>query len=284
MFEMIIRPKKAEKKPWEMLFVGIFYASLSVLLVDWIFSADAILSKYSGMIIVTFCVMFTLPFMYYLFKFEEEKDEKVQGFFKILKIHSTAVKAFVWLFLGFIIAFSFWYIVLPNEFLFKAQIQTYCAINSPGDIENCVEQYELGKKPNVIAGNVTKIGRLMTIIENNTYVLIFTLVFSLIFGAGAIFILAWNASVIAAAIGIFSQYEIRNIPLGLARYMIHGIPEIVAYFVAALSGGIISVGVIRYGLKDKRFLRIISNSVTLLFVSIIILAGIIEVWVTPSIF
>jgi uncharacterized membrane protein SpoIIM required for sporulation len=53
----------------------------------------------------------------------------------------------------------------------------------------------------------------------------------LIFGAGAIFILAWNASVIAAAIGIFANSDLSKLPMGVMRYMIHGIPEIGAYFI-----------------------------------------------------
>ena len=57
------------------------------------------------------------------------------------------------------------------------------------------------------------------IFTNNMYVLIFTLVFSLIFGAGVIFILAWNASVIGAAIGIFTNSSLKALPLGLVRYI-----------------------------------------------------------------
>jgi len=62
------------------------------------------------------------------------------------------------------------------------------------------------------------------------------LIFSLIFGAGAIFVLAWNASVIAAAIGIFTKSELSSLPIALIRYMIHGIPEIASYFIVALAG------------------------------------------------
>ena len=115
---------------------------------------------------------------------------------------------------------------------------------------------------------------------------IFTLIFSLIFGAGAIFILAWNASVIAAAIGIFTGYDWKEIPLGIARYMIHGFPEIAAYFITALAGGIFGVGVIRNGIKSKIFLRILENTVMLLFIAIIflIIAAVIEVYFTPIIF
>jgi hypothetical protein len=44
MFEMLINPRKAEKRPWEMFFIGIFYATLSLVLVKWIFGSDPVLS------------------------------------------------------------------------------------------------------------------------------------------------------------------------------------------------------------------------------------------------
>ncbi|MDP7521104.1 MAG: stage II sporulation protein M, partial [Candidatus Pacearchaeota archaeon] len=102
----------------------------------------------------------------------------------------------------------------------------------------------------------------------------------------AIFVLAWNASVIAAAIGIFTKYQISGIPLGITRYMIHGFPEIAAYFITALAGGIFGVGVIRNGIKNKKFLRLVENVVILLFIALIILviAAVIEVYFTPALF
>ena len=283
MLESIINPKRSEKGPWKMFFIGLIYASLSLLLVHWFFSKDVVLSRFSGMIVVTFCVMFSLPFMYYVIKREEREDEQVEGFFGVWKAHNDAIRAFMWLFLGFIIAFTFWHIVLQDPNLFNAQIETYCMINSPGNIEDCVARYSFNQK---ISAAATKEMRFLSIIENNVYVMIFTLIFSLIFGAGAIFILAWNASVIAAATGIFTRYQISGIPLGIARYMIHGFPEIAAYFITALAGGIFGVGVIRNGVRNKRFLRVVENVFILLFIAIVILiiAALIEVYITPIIF
>jgi len=283
MLESMINPKRLEKGPWKMFFVGIVYASLSLLLVKWFFSADAVLQNYSGMIVVTFCVMFSLPFMFYLIKKEEVEDEEVAGFFSVWKVHSDAVFALMLLFLGFVVAFSFWYIILGDQNLFNAQIETYCMINSPGNIENCVGQ-SLGELSPT--GATVNQARFLSIISNNIYVMIFTLVFSLIFGAGAIFILSWNASVISTAIGVFSKYQLSDIPLGVARYMIHGFPEIAAYFMMALAGGIFGVGVIRNGFMSLKFFRVLENVVILLFISIIflILAGLIEVYLTPVLF
>jgi len=285
MLESIVNPRRLEKGSWKMLFVGIIYGSLSLLLVRWFFAEDVVLSQYSGMIVVTFSVMFALPFMYFIIKKEEEEDEGAFGIFSVWRIHKDAIYAFMWLFLGLIIAFSFWFIILQDANLFNAQLETYCRINNPGDIENCVSKYYFGQDIDS-TGAATKKLRLFSIIENNIYVMIFTLILSLIFGAGAIFVLAWNASVIAAAIGIFTRYKISEIPLGIARYMIHGFPEIAAYFITALAGGIFGVGVIRNGIKSKRFLHVVENVIILLFIAIIIIliAAFIEVYFTPILF
>lgn len=286
MLESIMNPKKSERGPWKMFFVGLIYASLSLLLVHWFFSKDASLSSASGMIVVLFCIMFSLPYMYFIIKKEEREDEQVEGLLSVWRVHKDAIYSLMWLFLGFIIAFSFWYIVLQDANLLNFQIQTYCQINNPGSIESCVSQYSFESLNSVGTGAAVNANRFFSILENNVYVMIFTLVFSVIFGAGAIFILVWNASVISAAIGIFTRYQIRDLPLGLARYMIHGFPEIAAYFITALAGGIFGVGILRHGFKDRRTLRVIENAVILLFIAIIVLvlAGIIEVYITPVLF
>jgi len=191
----------------------------------------------------------------------------------------------MWLFFGFIIAFSFWYILLQNSMLFNFQIETYCVINSPHNVEDCVAQNDFSK-PIIYTGAATKELRFLSILENNVYVMIFTLIFSLIFGAGAIFVLAWNASVISAAIGIFTQYQIKEIPLGILRYMIHGFPEIAAYFIVALAGGMLGTGFMRHGIRDRLFYRVLENVLILIFIAIIIIivAAFIEVYLTPFLF
>jgi uncharacterized membrane protein SpoIIM required for sporulation len=229
--------------------------------------------------------MFSLPFVYYSIKNEEERDIKYEGFFRIYKEHSRALLSLMWLFLGFVVAFSFWYIMLHSNYNFKAQIEVFCQINQPGNVEGCVSQYQtIGFVKTT--GFMTAKAKLLAIFSNNIYVLIFTLVFSLIFGAGAIFILAWNASVIAAAIGIFSKSDLASLPLGLARYLIHGVPEIAAYFIGALAGGIVSIAVIRHEIKSEKFWSVLQDSLNLVIVAVIILflASLIEVFVTPILF
>jgi len=285
MLESLINPKKAERRPWKMFFVGILYASVSLLLAHFLFSNDAVLSKASGLIVVLFCVMFSIPFMYFIIRNEEKEDEEVNTLWDVWKVHSDAIYAFMWLFLGFIVAFSFWSILLQNPSLLNSQIETYCNINSPGDIDECISRYSMTSKV-ISASALSSSSRLLSIIGNNFGVMIFTLIFSLIFGAGAIFVLAWNASVISAAIGIFTEYKLTEIPLGILRYMIHGFPEIAAYFITALAGGILGVGVVRHGIGNKKFTKVLLNVLVLMGIGVIVLliAAVIEVYFTPLLF
>lgn len=290
MLEMLINPKRAERKPWEMFLIGVLYATISVLLVKILFSPDAVLGKYSGIFLVMFCVIFSMPFVYYTIKLEERKDIIYSGTFRLLKEHSFALWTFLFLFLGFIVAFSILYLVIPNgEMNFKAQIETFCQMNRPDSYEQCLNQYGI-----VITGMAlektflesNQFTRLKNILVNNIWVLIFTLIFSVIFGAGAIFILAWNASVIAAAIGIFARSSLVELPIGIARYMIHGLPEIAAYFIAALGGGILSIAFIKRDIKSDKFWLVVQDSLNLILlaIAVLIIAALIEVFITPALF
>lgn len=286
MLEMLMSPRKAERKPWEMFFVGAFYATLAILITNWVFARDAVLSQYSSIFVVTFTVMFSLPFVYYIIRLEEKKSAEISGTIERISAHRKALWAFLWLFVGFVVAFSFWFILLPTTANYKSQIETYCAINNPGNQEQCAAQYGLKDVPTSTQFATTSGERLFLIFTNNIYVLIFTLVFSLIFGAGVIFILVWNASVIAAAIAIFSKAKLSALPLALSRYFIHGIPEIAAYFVAALAGGIISIAVIRRDLETEKFWEILHDSLNLIIIAVVILfiAAFMEVFITPLLF
>jgi len=286
MLELLISPKRAEKRPWQMGIIGFIFGVIAMLAADNIFSNDPVLSQYSAIFVILFSVILTLPYVYYTIKYEERKDVTIDNERKLLKEHSKAILALIWLFVGFILAFTIYYVVVPDsQNLLKAQVETFCQINRGNNYQECVKQYS--SSFGGITGNVTAKERFFSIFSNNMAVLIFTVILSLLFGAGAIFILAWNASVIAAAIAIFIKSSLAQLPIGFARYMLfHGIPEITSYFVGALAGGILSLAVIRRDLKADKLWNILQDSLYLIIIAIIILvlAALIEVFITPKLF
>ncbi len=232
--------------------------------------------------------MACVPLVYNTIKMEEEKDLQDMGERWLLKEHAKALAAFMFLFVGITIAATLWYVVLPAEtiaILFETQTATISTINGAA------------------TGMVTGQGALFVqIFLNNIKVFIFCILFSFVYGAGAIFILTWNASVIGTAMGNFIRSNLsfysdllgfektaqyfQVISIGLLRYVIHGIPEIAAYFTAGLAGGIISVAVIKHDFGTRKFEHILLDSADLILFSIFLLliAGLLEVWVTPVLF
>lgn len=291
MFEALINPRHAERKPWQMFFVGLIYAALAIAIANFVFLRNPVFEKHISIIIVFFTVMFSIPFMFYIIKHEETKDLKIKEEKVLIKEHGKAISALLFLFLGYVVAFAFFYMVLPVDVAssdFRIQVETYCSINAPSSFDSCVAG-NLAARTIEPTSKVISLregmSRLSAILSNNFYVLLLSLLFSFIFGAGAIFILAWNASVIAAAIGIFSKSPML-IHQGLFRYMIHGLPEIAAYFVAALAGGIIGTAAIRHEFGHERFWHVLQDSLNLIILSLIILlvAGFMEVFITPLLF
>ncbi len=267
--ESLISPIKAEKRPWEMFFIGLLYSSIAVIVSIFLFI------DYASLIMIFFTVAVSIPIIYWAIKLEEKKDLSIHDERLLIKEHGKALAFFTCLFIGFVVSFSIWYLILPEDLsqkVFAVQTETITKINNP------------------LAGNAFNLAAtFMTILMNNLKVLLFCLIFAFFYGFGAIFILTWNASIMGAAIGGVVKSQVGSyaafLPLVLFKYFIHGIPEMVAYFMAGLAGGIISIAVIRHDLNSDKFKHIIVDSADLVFGAVVMLvvAALLEVFVSPLI-
>ena len=290
--ESLISPLSAKRKPWEMFFLGIFYSTIAMFLGLWIFYDQA------SLVMVFLTSLACVPLIYNTIK-KEEMNEDHKKEIILLKDHSRILYFLICLFFGFIISFSAWYIFLPGhmvETMFSTQMQTIISINAKisGASASAVgASFGIGSLH--LTGSMTSSQLFWKIVENNVKVLMFCIFFSFFYGAGAIFILTWNASVISAAIGNFVKTNLSAITglsyfsifsIGVFRYMTHGIFEILAYFMGGLAGGIISVAVIRHEIRTKQFRHVLMDSLDLILLAIgvLIVAGLVEVYVTPALF
>ena len=280
--EALLFPIKAEKNPWQMFFLGFLYASIGIFISLWIFRDQA------SLIMVFMITMAALPIFYNTMKLEESKDMIMENETALIKEHNKAISFFIYLFVGITVACAVWYSFLPTDtinVLFDKQTGTIQAIN------------------NQVSGNaIHNLGIFGKIFFNNMKVLAFSILFSFIYGAGAIFILSWNATVIGAAIGNFIRsnmssytssiglFEAGNyfhvVSLGLLKYSIHGIPEIAAYFYGGLAGGILSVALIRRHYKTEKFHRVMVDfsELVLIAVGFLVASAFLEVYLTPVLF
>ncbi|MFH1182346.1 MAG: stage II sporulation protein M, partial [Candidatus Woesearchaeota archaeon] len=281
--EMLLNPRKAERSPWELFFIGLVYSSVAIFLSLLIFS------DHIGLVMVFLTTLACTHLVHGAMRLEEKKDMSMTPHSEVslLKEHSKAIEVFMFLFLGFVVAFSIWYIVLPTSMtqqIFGLQEDTINSVNAG------------------ISGNAIGEGFFAKIFVNNVKVLLFTLLFAFFYGAGSVFILSWNAAIVGVAVGSFARNAIASVTreagllgasqyfssysLGLLRYLTHGVFEIAAYFIAALAGGIISIAIARHDFNSPQFKHVALDALDLMVISIVVLmfAAVVEVFVTPQLF
>jgi len=277
--ERILNIEKAKDSLLKTLIIGFAYGTIAIFLSLWIFQEQA------SMVMVFLVTLASAPLIYGMLNKEEEQDKETQK--PKLKQHRKAIKFYLILFIGISLAFTIWYLVLPKEttsHIFKVQTQTISNLNQQ------------------VTGKIAHTTLLSKIFLNNIKVLIFCLLFSFIYGAGAVFILSWNASVIGAAAGNFFRTHATSLAdstglklaggyfyvggLSIVRYAIHGLPEILAYIIAGISGGILSVAIIKKKLETKELEKVLLDvsDLILLSVFILLIAALLEVFVTPALF
>jgi len=261
--EVLINPKKAEDKPWHIVFVSFVYSFIAIFFAHSMFPAE------SSILSIALITIIFIPFFQRLFVIEEKKEKVaarhlMQG--NLFSRHKKIIYVFSAFFLGVIIAMSFIFIFFPQfNDVFNVQAETMTS---------------LGYNNQQATGQITEAQSysFYRFFENNTKVMMLVFVLSVLFGAGAIFILAWNASIIAIYIGYFVQTltnkgmaattaYLYGLPVGLATIALHGVPEIAAYFFAGLAGGILSVGIMREKLGGKNFHKIFIDALVFLAVA-----------------
>ncbi len=264
--ESILNLKVMKSRPWNVFFLAIFYAAVGTFLAYLVFPSDV------SLVMVLFTTMAAIPSLVKLLKVEE-REQIVFGK-PFIKTHIDVLAILFFMFMGMLTFFIILSTVLPEtsfNLFFDKQIDTIRSISS-------------------VTGSAVSSDLLEIILINNFKVLFFVMVFSFIYGAGAIFILTWNASVLGTAIGNtirqqiavlggnFSSY-FQAVPLALGAYMVHGTLEMVAYFFGAIAGGIISAAVVRHDYKSQKFMEVVLDSVDMVILAsiILIIAGIVEV-------
>ncbi|MBI4210645.1 MAG: stage II sporulation protein M [Candidatus Diapherotrites archaeon] len=287
--ESILDLQKAEKHPYYLFFASFAISSIAM------FLAYKTFPNSSSVLAIELVTVAFMPIVHNLFiKEEEEEAMPLEDTpFAFITKHFNVIHIFGWIFLGMVFTYTFWATVLPEthdnctgitcelppkSLIFEEQRKVYTGITGNATIgsEQCFsdESRSFGDC-------------FMFIFTNNAWVMFLAILFSFIWGAGAISLLNWNASVI----GLFIGTEIigKSLTAGLSRalsYLPHGLPEIIAYFVAAIAGGILSAAISKQSFaKDEirlvlidTFLLVVLASVTLFIAGFIEAAGIFGYW------
>ena len=251
--ERLIGVKEAVKNPLWMFVIGGVVAITCLLVAALIFNENV------GSFTTFLVTMAITPFMVRLARWEEGEQENVSDQvatdeLSFVQRYRGIVMIYAAFFCGVILSYSVLYVIIPEaatKILFGNQMDKINEIR--------------------VGGMATQPGVFAQILANNIGVLFLSFLFSFLFGAGAIFILTWNASVLATAIGSLARSigGLAALPLAIVPYFPHGSLEILAYFIGAIAGGIVSAAMTRR--KSKRFWFVVKDGTKLMGVSVVIL-------------
>lgn len=258
-----------ERKGRYAFVLGIVYSLVGVLISSILFPGDP------ALVAVAITSLLLLPELYKIFSIEERQESMEQhvNMRSLWRDDIDIIKIYIFLFLGILIVYSIGTILLPSfttNNLFREQLEI-----------------RLGQG---FAGNAFAAGGLfMDLLSNNFLVLIACFIMALLTGDGAIFLITWNASVWGTIFGFTAKnaaaFSGQNpfAVFGLIMLIVfpHMMIEAISYFLAAISGSIISKDVLLEKFASHRFFEVFGfNLYLLLFALLFLVVGAgVETWV-----
>ncbi|MDD3159481.1 MAG: hypothetical protein PHQ98_00760 [Candidatus ainarchaeum sp.] len=269
--EVLIGEVKIRKKPYLILPFVMLITITGIFFAYWLFP------NYSSILSVAFVTIGLVPMLYNIITVEES-DEMIErkSCTTFFARHFSLIMIFIFVFFGVILAFSMAYVFAPveiKETLFKEQINSFCWVTG-----SCKNLQPLSLFGNAVGTGAevckdptqaSMIGCTSYIFINNAKVLFFAIVLSLLYGAGSIFIIVWNASILGLFFGEMFLIDNHLAGLGLLNGLLigHGPPELLGYVFGALAGAILSAMVAKGELYTHEFSTIIKDVIFLIILS-----------------
>ncbi len=257
--ESIFTAKEVERNPWDMFWLGIFITFASIIVTYNIFAGAR------GIVLVTMITIGILPVIAKLLRKEEERDEKsLKSLYKqsFYQRHKALIEDFFAFFIGVSIATSLAFVFLPEAVttsLLREQILELQAIR----------------------GAATTPGMFDVIVLNNLRIMLFCFILSFFYATGAMIILIWNATILGLVVGQMAKQSVGlvGIPIIMLGFMPHGVFEFLAYFAAAIAGGILSIAVSRHKIGTPQFNFVFRDALLLMLLAVVVvfIGGVIEV-------
>ncbi len=224
-----------------------------------------------GLAIVLLVTILLVPSLHHLVVFEEKLESKGASHF--WKRHRTIIQCYTGAFLGLLAGFLVMGFVLPESLSFQQQ-QLALEHLKPEIITSFLGQ------PYVPDTQTT-----MALFSHNLMYLLIGFVLSIFYGAGAIFLVTYNASFFAAfVVELFNKWAVAGQLAAVS--LVHLLPESAGYILTAIAGAEISRALIHEKLIGDAFRNVLKNCFIMMILAIVLvlLAAFLETYVTAPFF
>jgi len=249
--EAIIDPDRASASPWAVAILSFVFVTVAV------FSAGYLIKDSTSMLVVALVAIPSVTLLTSIFDKETNYDynNKKGTLTRYLPIVMVLCAYFV----GVMAAFTFYFLFLPD---------------SETSVLFAQQSAELGKISSAVSGHAVQTayygdlaGAFEFLFNNNLKVFLILLVGSLLYGAGTVFIIDWNASILGVFVGSLASELVHNNPAqytiwsglgsGILGLLPHGTFELLSYLCIAIAGGILSESLLHQKYRNPEFLVII---------------------------
>lgn len=276
--EDFIKIEWVRHRPYIAFAFGFFFTFISFLVSLFLFNGSM------SVAIIFLTTLLLTPMLVMLIRREEQVESKygLKHFFRNHKdIFEVYLFSFIGVFLAFVVIGLGLYdfpVAYHNLFSFQTDLLGSREELNPTNIHDFLQSMP---KPST--------SQLLSLVSHNLIVLIICFILSFFYGATAIFLIILNASVFADFIVFVIKTIADNAAQGfqaLLLFMIHLIPEISGFLIAAIAGGVVSKAVLHEKKGSAHFRNVFKDAMVLMLIAVglVLLSAILEVFVTARLF
>ncbi len=276
--EELFNALKVKHRPYMAFFLAFIFTFIAFF-VAFIFFRDNM-----SIALIFLTTLLLVPTLITLIRLEEAVERK-EGLKHFVRNHKEIFEAYLFAFFGVFVA----YLVLgfgaydnPELYGSLFNFQTDYLSFQQGVTEETVSTFVEGVDVNTFS-------KLMGLFAHDLLVLVVCFVLSFFYGASAIFLIMLNASVFANFVIFVSKSLADNFMQGLqvfGFFLIHMIPEVSGFLLAAIAGGVVSKAVFEEKKGSKAFRNVFKDATVLMLIAIelVFVATVLEVLVTAPLF
>ncbi len=274
--EDIFRPGWIVNRPYIAFFFGLFFSLFSFVVAWFAFRSSISVST------VFLTTLLLVPAFITLIK-NEERVESRSGLRNFFHNHKGIFEVYFFSFLGVFIAFFLLGLVVYPDRAVYSQLFDF----QLGFLK--MQGVDAGLVQSFLSSGSYGWAHFFSLLSHNLLVLIVCFVLSLFYGASAIFLIILNGSVFAVFLLFISKNLAENFVQGLKAFgffLIHMLPEISGFLIAAIAGGVVSKALILEKRGKEHFRNVFQDAFVLMLIAVvlIIIAAFLETFVSSALF
>jgi len=263
--EQFLESPHVKRHAYFILFLSLIYVFIA-------YGIAYLFFKESMSLVAVFTLTIILiPSLHHIISLEEQIERK-NGLRHFFRNHATIFKVYFAAFLGILIGFVMIGALFDSVDIYAYQIDFLTGQSSIG--AGAISKFASGSY-------VPSFADVIGLFSQNLGVMLIAFALSVFYGAGAVFLVVFNASLFSAFLFSFINSTSKTIA---SISFIHFIPEISGFLLAAIAGAILSAAIINESFSSPYFKNVMKNTCIMLVFSIalVFMGVILEIYVSGS--